>query len=273
MQKLLFVLFKGLLSTSVIATPVASMATLTEPTDIAGIVWSDTNGNSIQDLSDKGISNIPISLIGKTTYETVTGNDGAFAFENIEPGSYTLCEDISDSWIQTFPRKSASCPNGSIGYSVEFPHNTTLLEKGFGNFETFFIKGRSFDDANNDSVYTNVTLDPALPGWEIRLTYKDRNTPPHCESGYDAFPAVIIGNACVVVTNANGNYQFQNLGPGTYSVNEIKRRGFLQTYPTETSGLGGENNGTYTIEGESGIDRSNRNFGTFEFWAPPAGAL
>ena len=53
MQKLLFVLFKGLLSTSVIATPVASMATLTEPTDIAGIVWSDTNGNSIQDLSDK----------------------------------------------------------------------------------------------------------------------------------------------------------------------------------------------------------------------------
>jgi hypothetical protein len=63
---------------------------------IGNFVWSDTNGNGIQDgdieITETGINNVPVTLTypNGATESTYTNTMGAYSFTNLAPGTYSI---------------------------------------------------------------------------------------------------------------------------------------------------------------------------------------
>jgi hypothetical protein len=99
----------------------------------------------------------------------------------------------------------------------------------FGNFKLFTVSGTAYLDINADGK-------------------QDPN-----ENGFGGFVVRLTSGATTVqaTTASDGSYTFPNLGPGTYTLTELPRRGF-----TLTQGDKG-----YTFGGQSGTDQPGLNFG------------
>ena len=103
----------------------------------------------------------------------------------------------------------------------------------FDNFANITISGTKYNDITGNSFTAD---DTGLGGVTINL-YKNGGITP----------------VATTVTAANGSYSFTNLGPGTYSVQEVVPAGSTQT--------GG--NAGYTIIATSGTNSSGNNFDNF----------
>ncbi|MFD5831103.1 SdrD B-like domain-containing protein [Lentzea sp. NPDC060358] len=68
---------------------------LVKPTNRLGdFVWSDDNGNGIQDAGEPGVPNLPVYLQdgnGKPVAQTVTDKNGKYLFDGLEDGEYKVC--------------------------------------------------------------------------------------------------------------------------------------------------------------------------------------
>ena len=98
----------------------------------------------------------------------------------------------------------------------------------FGNFQNITISGYKWDDRDGNGQWDGGEL--ALNGWTIYL-----------DSNQDGSPDEMI------MTDADGRYEFTNLGPGRYRVTEQVRAGWTNTY-----------DGSTTIMAESGMDQSGQ---------------
>ncbi|MDX3192817.1 SdrD B-like domain-containing protein [Streptomyces sp. MN03-5084-2B] len=72
-------------------------AGLVEPRNRVGdLVWTDTNGNGLQDPGEPGVPDVPVTLKdgdGKQVAATKTGPDGKYLFDDLPDGSYKVCFD------------------------------------------------------------------------------------------------------------------------------------------------------------------------------------
>ena len=75
------------------------------------------------------------------------------------------------------------------------------------------IRGVKFNDLNDNGQ--REPDEPGLPDWEITLSDND---------------GIVLATT---MTNQNGEYQFENLEPGTYQVSEEDKQGWFQTFPPE----------------------------------------
>jgi uncharacterized protein (DUF2237 family) len=236
----------------------------------SGVKWEDVNGNGVRDNGDGTLSGWTIQLYkGNALFDTATTDgNGAYSFGPLGPGTYTVCEVVKSGWLQTFPNAgtsnppnetiAANCPPPSgtgFGYTFTAQSGTDLENNDFGNFEEVTKSGIKWEDVNGNGVRNNG--DDPLSGWTIQL-YK--------------------GNSLVdsKVTDVNGAYSFGPLGPGTYTVCEVVKSGWLQTFPN--SGTSNPPNETitnncpppsgtgfgYTFTAQSGTDLDNNDFGNFE---------
>ncbi|MFB2896140.1 beta strand repeat-containing protein [Aerosakkonemataceae cyanobacterium BLCC-F50] len=99
-----------------------------------------------------------------------------------------------------------------------------------GAFESKFtpteIRGIKWNDLNGDRI-RNIG-EPGLAGWTIYLDLNNNSKP---DSGEPS-----------TTTDVNGNYAFTGLSAGTYTVAEVRQRGWRQTFPgtfVNGSGTGG----------------------------------
>lgn len=120
---------------------------------------------------------------------------------------------------------------------------TTFTTGGGGssNPNTGSISGTKFHDLSNDGIFD--VGEPVLSGWII---YIDAN-------GNDVMD---IGET-TVVTDVNGNYTFNLLAPGSYTVREVLQPGWEQTYP-----VGGEHVVAVNNSAVFGIYFGNLDVGT-----------
>src|SRR5659263_673999 len=84
------------------------------------------------------------------------------------------------------------------------------------------ISGMKFNDLNNNSI--KDTGEPGLEGSTILLT-------------------ITGGSTATMTTDANGSYTFSNLTPGNYTVAEVIKPDWKQTFPA---------NGTYNVTNAGG---------------------
>ncbi len=72
---------------------------------ISGRAFQDSNGNGEMDAGESGLSGWKINLDHPdgSGGSTITGVNGYYTFENLDPGKYKVSEDLKDGWVQTAP--------------------------------------------------------------------------------------------------------------------------------------------------------------------------
>ena len=131
---------------------------------------------------------------------TVTAANGSYSFTNLGPGSYSVQEVVPAGSTQT---------GGIGGYTIDATSGIDSSGNNFDNFTNINISGYKYNDITGNGVTGD---DTGLGGVTINL-YKNGGSTPVAST----------------VTAANGSFSFTNLGPGTYTVQEVVPAGWTQT--------------------------------------------
>jgi hypothetical protein len=198
--------------------------------EIRGTKYEDKNGDGkLKDNNRRRLSGWTIyidknnnSVLDPNESSTVTDNHGRYRFSNLPVGTYIIREVGQAGWIQTYPL------GGS--YTVVLSSGKIMKKKDFGNFHLGTISGMKFNDENGN--HRKDSGEVGLSGWTITLAKLNSSF------------------ATTTLTDANGNYSFMDLGPGTYQVREVPQSGWIQT-----------TNNPRNIRVRSGTVSRNDNFG------------
>ena len=87
----------------------------------------------------------------------VTDSNGAYAFDNLMPGVYTVSEVLQPGWYNVTP----------LSREVTLIEGSEVTCVKFGNVEYSSIDGWKFLDWDMDQ--TKDGDEPGIPGWEITL--------------------------------------------------------------------------------------------------------
>ncbi|MFZ1828568.1 MAG: SdrD B-like domain-containing protein, partial [Candidatus Competibacteraceae bacterium] len=168
---------------------------------VTGVVYQDSNGNSVQDPGETGLSGVTIELLdtnGNVVATATTGANGSYSFPNVTPGAYTVRE--------TDPTGFTSTTLNTLPISVA-PGGAAIAN--FGDQPQGAVSGTVFNDLNG-----NGTQDPGetgLGGVTVTLTPT---------SG---------GPSVTTTTTSNGSYLFTAVAPGSYTVSEADPTDFIST--------------------------------------------
>ena len=130
---------------------------------ISGHKWNDVNGDGQwQTAAELGLAGWTIFIdansngaldSGETT--TTTAADGSYVFENIAPGTYSVCEVAQTGWLQIYPAPAVDfgCHSVTVALSGQ-----DYADRDFGNQGRGTITVIKNVDTDGDGVanYTNV---------------------------------------------------------------------------------------------------------------------
>ena len=197
---------------------------------INGLKFEDHNGDGSQDLGDEGIGgwtiNLDLDADGSVDQTATTLADGTYTFSSIGPGTHRVAEVQQTGWTQTTADPA----------DITTQSGTDVGGIDFGNFENIMISGIKFEDHDGDGIMDSD--DQGLAGWTISLDL-------------DADDIVDDSD----VTDSNGEYSFEDLGPGTYRIKEMSQADWMQTTADPDD-----------IVASSGIDVEDVNFGNFQLF-------
>ena len=224
----------------------------------SGMKFNDLNGNGAKDAGEPGLPDWTITLDGTDGFgaavnlSTTTDADGNYSFTNLNPGSYLVCEQSESGWIQSYPDNSVcSGVTGAEdgGWSITLTSGEADTGNDFGNYQAASKSGMKFNDLNGNGA--KDAGEPGLPDWTITL------------DGTDGFGAAVNLST---TTDADGNYSFTNLNPGSYLVCEQSESGWIQSYPDNSvcSGVTGAEDGGWSITLTSGEADTGNDFGNYQ---------
>jgi serine-aspartate repeat-containing protein C/D/E len=196
---------------------------------LSGHVYHDVDNDGVRENGEDGISGVTVSLVdlngnpvkdnnGKIVAQR-TNSDGFYKFNDLNPGMYRVVETHPVRWLD------GTDAAGTAGGVAENPGDKidrvdltgTFGNNGedydFGELQPGSISGIVHTDLNANCVYE--------PG--------DVVNPQHPELREQILSGVtvdLLNEAGVVIstttTNRLGEYRFDNLRPGVYSVHEIQ---------------------------------------------------
>ena len=198
-----------------------------QPASLSGNVYHDANDDGVYQPSEAGIANVAVVLqgsSGNTVATTRTASDGSYQFTGLRAGTYTVVERHPDDWRDG--KDTAGTINGRVvgASSNDRLSNIALrwgeagVEYNFGEFLSSSIAGVVHAETDG-----NCNVDPGevlLANVSVELL--------------DAAGDVIEAT----VTNASGEYRFDGLAPGEYSVREHQPGAYFHGGQTVGSGGG-----------------------------------
>ncbi len=174
---------------------------------ISGIKFNDLDGDGTKDTGESCLSGWDIQLKDSSDYllQTATtsfelGQEGSYEFVNLQPGTYRVYEVQKPGWVRTVPVQeyySVTLTNSPSGGNI------------FGN-NLLAISGVKFEDLNGNSAKDSD--EPGLEGWTIKLK----------RDGTEVASTLTI---------TGGAYSFAGITPGSYTVEEVSKQCWAQTYP------------------------------------------
>jgi protocatechuate 3,4-dioxygenase beta subunit len=205
-----------------------------EPASVSDRVWFDTNRDGVQDPGETGVAGVVVRLydeFGNLVAETVTDANGDYQFVNLPPGTYQL----------QFSTRS--------GYTITNPGTGTGADSDVDpltGLTTLIV----LDPGENDSAWDlGLHLQNTLPASLGDLVWFDDDQDGVQDAGEAGVAGVVVrlydaaGNLVAeTVTDANGNYLFQNLVPGVYFVQFVPPPNYTVT-GQNLGGIGEDSDG------------------------------
>jgi len=206
----------------------------TELGSISGVKWNDVNENEIRDDGEPLLSGwtVYVDANDNETLDTVeksaiTDTDGNYTIAGLVPGTHRVREVLKDDWRMTSPAEGF--------HEVTLTAGQDVAGRDFGNTVPRSISGKKFNDLDGDGVFDNG--EPGLSDWTIFID----------EDG----DKILDANETSTPTDAEGDYSFADLEPGTYTICEVNP-GWPQTVPA---------GGCHTVTLGSGDNATGKNFG------------
>ena len=222
---------------------------------LGDLVWRDLNGNGVQDAGEPGVSGVTVQLRneqGAIISTTTTNGTGNYLFDGLQPGTYSVCFVAPAGTQLTTPNagsndgtdSDAALATGCTGQYVLAPGESNLtVDAGIVPIPVnpAQLGDRVWRDNNNNGVQD--AGEPGVPGVTVQLR--------------DSTGTIIS----TTTTNADGNYLFPGLNPGTYSVCFQPPAGTQLTTPNagaddavDSDALANGCTGTYTlVAGQSNL--------------------
>ncbi len=195
------------------------------PASISGMVHADTNGNCEFDPGEERLSGVVIQLLnadGDVIDQTTTNVAGRYVFDNLPAGTYSIREFTPDGYFDGDEKvgTGSATNNGIVAGNdllsqIEINPGERLVNYDFCELLPGSIQGRVHADIDGDCQYDPG--EPLLSGVVVQLL----------NSSGDVIDQTL--------TDANGEYKFDNLAPGSYGVREFTPVGYFD---------GGESIGT-----------------------------
>jgi protocatechuate 3,4-dioxygenase beta subunit len=179
-------------------------------------VWEDKNANGIQDNGENGIAGVTVKLLntqGQEIGSTVTDTNGIYGFNNLNPGDYQV-QFVSPSNYFFSPQDKGG--NDTLDSDANPSNGTTaIVNLSPGENDTSVDAGLYRKASLGDRVWCDVNKNGIQDSGEVGIANVTVKL-------IDA-----SGNqVATTTTNSQGNYNFNNLTPGTYSVEFVKPNGF-----------------------------------------------
>ncbi|MEJ8851705.1 SdrD B-like domain-containing protein [Variovorax rhizosphaerae] len=180
-------------------------------------VWNDTNGNGVQDAGETGKSGVRVELYtcgvndqpGALVATQTTDANGNYSFSGLKPGDYMVKFIATDGTVLSTANvgndalDSDAGSNGFTGcYTLTSGETNNTVDAGFKPNNTASLGDRVWNDTNANGIQDAGETGKA--GVIVNLFV--------C---MDGVPSGLVGST---VTDANGNYHFNNLPAGMYIV-------------------------------------------------------
>ncbi len=207
------------------------------PGSLAGQVYHDRNDSGKRDSGEEGIAGVALDLIGsdgQIVATTHTDSQGAYRFDNLAPDNYRIVESQPTGFIDGKDRVGSigGSDVGRLGSDGDSLVDVVLrqgldgLGYDFGERKVGSLSGQVHVDLDGDCVFDPG--EPTLEGVDVDLKDSTGKT------------------IATTTTDSNGNYRFDNLLPGTYSVVENQPSGYFEGGATAGT-LGGSVDGPNRI--------------------------
>jgi protocatechuate 3,4-dioxygenase beta subunit len=188
-------------------------------------VWEDVNGNGAQDAGEAGIDGVKVDLKDAAGHvvSTVTTHDGGQYSFTVDPGTYSVSVTAPAGYVAT-AQGSGTAADSDIDASGNAGPITLAPGQVNNDVDAGFYRPASLGD--------KVWLDANRDG------VQDAG-----EAGVAGVKVVLLdasGNptGAIATTDANGNYSFNNLKPGAYSV-QFDKATLPANHVFTTAGQGG----------------------------------
>jgi len=218
--------------------------------ELSGYVYVDSDNDGEKDDGESPIANVTLALLdanGNATGTTaVTDANGYYYFENLAAGTYGVAETQPLGYLDGLDTAgnqggTALNPGDQITGAV-LASNTSAQNYNFGELQPASIGGKVYVELDGDGVIDSDE-------WPISdvTVYL-----------YDDEGSVVA----TTTTDSDGNYQFTDLEPGIYSVEEVQPDGYYNG-ASQLGTAGGwiesaDRLGSISLE--SGVDATDYNF-------------
>jgi uncharacterized protein (DUF2141 family) len=231
------------------------------PASVGGTVYHDQNANGAADAAEPGLAGVTVTLTGTddlgnaVNTAVATNGTGAYVFNNLRPGTYTLTETQPAGYLDG--KETAGSLGGTVNNTaVSQTISTFTVVAGdtgtgylFADVQASSAAGTVYRDLDNDGVIE--AGETGVSGTTITL------------SGTNDFGRAVSVTA---TTTAAGAYSFAGLRPGTYAITETQPAGLLDGKETlgtvNGSPAGASGSDTFTgVVLQSAGTAANYNFG------------
>ncbi len=184
------------------------------PASLSGFVYCDLNNDGVKQDTEPALANVTVTLTGTSiagpvNLPTTTDANGAYSFNNLRPGTYTITEtqpNIALDGIDTLGSLGGTLGNDVIS-NIQVS-TASGANYNFGEICTGALAGFAYCDSNTNGM--KDAGEGGLAGVTITLT------------GTSVMGAVNL----TMQTGADGSYVFNNLAPGTYTLTETQPAGY-----------------------------------------------
>ncbi|HFN0113925.1 TPA: SdrD B-like domain-containing protein, partial [Staphylococcus aureus] len=220
---------------------------------IGNYVWEDTNKNGVQELGEKGVGNVTVTVTvfdnntNTKVGEAVTKEDGSYLIPNLPNGDYRVEFSNLPKGYEVTPSKQGNNEElDSNGLSSVITVNgKDNLSADLGIYKPKYNLGDYvWEDTNKNGIQDQD--EKGISG--VTVTLKDEN-----------------GNVLkTVTTDADGKYKFTDLDNGNYKVVFTTPEGYTPTTVTSGSDIEKDSNGLTTTGVINGADNMTLDSGFYK---------